>query len=450
MLELAKTTHSLKMELQHARAAKCENVITKSALQIRKEIKKQDSSQVWPPNVKQDKTIIPETLTQFLQTLLSGDSECTNPSDRVQRLVSSYGSDLVFAVTCGKIKPPKHILLPFAIKSLTGNIELIHTLNRFGHSVSYSQVEEIDTALCLQKMELSRDDIPLPGNIYPGVFTTLAWDNIDRLEETISGEGTSHRVNGIAVQTTFIGPTLQRVMPVVTKSKKRSISPAPVMLPTYNAGQHVGPPITQSVDANTTRQVHHAKTKNLIWLLARIAVLEAQAISSWTGFNIQIRDDVTVVQDTVGYLPTINAPATEMTTVHEVLNQTLHIMESLQLNQIVCVFDQALYAKAAEIVWKHDKFKNIIIRMGVFHTICNLLSIIGKRFQDAGLRDLCVESGVIAEGSISDVMEGRKYNRAVRMHKVKSAFLVLPEGVPIQDMIITNKLPLWQGYHIKT
>ena len=122
--------------------------------------------------------------------------------------------------------------------------------------------------------------------------------------------------------------------------------------------------------------------------------------------------------DTVGYLPTINAPATELSTVHEVLNQTVSIMESLQLKSIVCVFDQALYSKAAEIVWKHEKFKNIVIRMGVFHTICNLLSIIGKRFQDAGLRDMCVESGVVAEGSVAGVMEGRKYNRAVRLHKV--------------------------------
>ncbi|KAG0716542.1 hypothetical protein GWK47_009438 [Chionoecetes opilio] len=56
--------------------------------------------------------------------------------------------------------------------------------------------------------------------------------------------------------------------------------------------------------------------------------------------------------------------------------------------------------------------------MGVFHTICNLLSTIGKRFQDAGLRDLCVESGVIAEGSVSGVMDGRRYNRAVRLHKL--------------------------------
>ena len=56
--------------------------------------------------------------------------------------------------------------------------------------------------------------------------------------------------------------------------------------------------------------------------------------------------------------------------------------------------------------------------MGAFHTICTLLGIIGKWFQDAGLRDLCVESQVIAEGSVSGVMEGRKYNRAVRLHKL--------------------------------
>ena len=56
--------------------------------------------------------------------------------------------------------------------------------------------------------------------------------------------------------------------------------------------------------------------------------------------------------------------------------------------------------------------------MGAFHTICNLLSTIGKRFQDACLRDLSVESGVIAEGSITAFLEGRKYNRAVRLHNI--------------------------------
>ena len=56
--------------------------------------------------------------------------------------------------------------------------------------------------------------------------------------------------------------------------------------------------------------------------------------------------------------------------------------------------------------------------MGAFHTICTFLSILGKRFGDAGLRDVCVEAEEVAEGSIGQVLEGRHYNRAVRMHKL--------------------------------
>ena len=48
----------------------------------------------------------------------------------------------------------------------------------------------------------------------------------------------------------------------------------------------------------------------------------------------------------------------------------------------------------------------------------DLMSTIGKWFQDAGLRYLCIESVVVAEGSASGVMENRKYKRAVRIHKL--------------------------------
>lgn len=143
-------------------------------------------------------------------------------------------------------------------------------------------------------------------------------------------------------------------------------------------------------------------------------------VCGWTGFNIIARDKLAVNQDTEGYLPTINAPAAAMmSTVNEVLTQVLKIKESLGLKEIVCVFDQALHAKAADITWKHpDKFQPIILRMGVFHNICNFLGIIGKRFLDAGLRDLAVESEVIAEGSVDRVLNGQLYNRGVRLHKL--------------------------------
>ena len=121
----------------------------------------------------------------------------------------------------------------------------------------------------------------------------------------------------------------------------------------------------------------------------------------------------------MGYLPTINAPATNMSTVYQVLTKSLQIKDTLNLQSIVVVFDQALYAKATEIKWKHrEQFKDLVLRMGVFHTICTFLSEIGKRFQDAGLRDVIIESGVIAEGSVSGVLEDRTYNRSIRCHKL--------------------------------
>ena len=134
-------------------------------------------------------------------------------------------------------------------------------------------------------------------------------------------------------------------------------------------------------------------------------------VPSWTGLNIKLQNELLVQKDNIGYLPTINAPATAMSTVYEVLMQSLQIMTNCKLSNIVCVFDKALYAKATESAWKHQElFKSIVLCMGEFHTICNLLATIGKQFQDAGLKELCVESGVIAEGSIQGVMNGWHYN----------------------------------------
>ena len=106
-----------------------------------------------------------------------------------------------------------------------------------------------------------------------------------------------------------------------------------------------------------------------------------------------------------------------MSTVFEVLCQSLNIKDSLKLNAIVFVFDQALYAKAAEIKWKHSKhFGDIILMiiMGAFYTICKLLGIIRKRSRDADLRYLCVESQVIAEDSELGVLEGQRYTEPFR------------------------------------
>ena len=55
-------------------------------------------------------------------------------------------------------------------------------------------------------------------------------------------------------------------------------------------------------------------------------------------------DDIEIQTDTVEYLPIINAPATQMSTIQEILRQCNVIREKMDINNIVLVCDQAIYA----------------------------------------------------------------------------------------------------------
>ena len=137
---------------------------------------------------------------------------------------------------------------------------------------------------------------------------TLARGNIDRLEETLSGEGTSHRVNGIAVQARHFGPQLPPDPSTqIVKTKKRSVEALDAeYLPIYSTGERCGP---------RSRRF----CRSYLWVLVQLHADAKQKVSGWTGFNISVRNKVEFRQDSVMYLPTINAPATNMSTVHEVL-----------------------------------------------------------------------------------------------------------------------------------
>ena len=138
----------------------------------------------------------------------------------------------MYNATRGAIQTPKHFLLPYAVKTLTRNKEIIQFLCRLGHGRSYPQLEENDTALCLHKINLAENESTiLNTGLKSQVFTNLAWDNIDRLEETLSGKGTTHRVNGISVQTVA---NVEHEIPDIeilriSKSRQRKIN---VELPT--------------------------------------------------------------------------------------------------------------------------------------------------------------------------------------------------------------------------
>ena len=54
----------------------------------------------------------------------------------------------------------------------------------------------------------------------------------------------------------------------------------------------------------------------------------------------------------------------------------------------------------------------INLRMGGFHAACIFMGVIGKRFSDAGLKDLIIESGLLGEDSAQQVLKGKQRENA--------------------------------------
>ena len=184
---------------------------------------------------------IPNLLQHFLSYLLHG---LAKPSLKT----SSIGQYIIYCVHNGQFINSKHILLPFAIKSMTGNVELIKIINRLGHEISYTKLAEVDTAYAIQK--ISTNSGLIPEEIQSYQQASMVYDNIDCLEETLSGAGTTHRVNGIVIQKPFIGPKLPQNLIDIPKTKQRRVYVEPLQLPVYNAGIRPEAPVLPNMNIN--------------------------------------------------------------------------------------------------------------------------------------------------------------------------------------------------------
>lgn len=159
------------------------------------------------------------------------------------------------------------------------------SINKLGHGISYSQLEENDTALCLQKKASDLNSrVSLPSSINPYVFTNLAWDNVDRLEETLSGKGTSHRVNGIVIQPRVFGTDPPpKKLPAIGRSKQRTlqVDHQTQDLDMYISGPRDGPhPLMTKNDfmADGKKAAKSSQNKNMLWIVERQQDTENQEV----------------------------------------------------------------------------------------------------------------------------------------------------------------------------
>ena len=119
------------------------------ALILLEEINKSEKKQL-PENLKiediqKSEVDIPELLKLSFQNIIGEPDSRRWASNLKQIGTKSISEDVVFAATSGLIKPQKHLMLGFALRSLTGSRQIVEIMNRLGHCISYHTIEEIKT-----------------------------------------------------------------------------------------------------------------------------------------------------------------------------------------------------------------------------------------------------------------------------------------------------------------
>ena len=356
----------------------------------------------WPPSpseicIKSTEKIIPSSLAAFLSWLLGFTTDVSinaysSLPEKKYLKVLSIAQDIIYVCSNGTKHTPKSISLGMAVRQITGSHQLTKILNGFGNSVSYSTVLSLDTALAAQNMDTT---VTITKGITSNKFTMLVWDNIDFLEETPSGAGTTHMGNGIIIQHVKPDdpsppPTLQAS---TVKKSLRSLKAPQEHLSPYILGRKESPKLYNTnanvdinINANEESIIASQRQEFLYILCKHFCTNGAKLLPGWTGFNT-ITSSKPRSLSKVAYLPVVDAAVTELSTMNAILKRSASIVDKLNLKYIVLIFDDALYSKAQQIRWKSEEFlSKFIIRLGDFHTCMSFASAIACRFREAGLQ----------------------------------------------------------------
>lgn len=170
----------------------------KAALHLRREILSVERRPL-PENLDRSHILsgecdIPENLKTFLRYLLIGSK--SKPENLKNIKIDSLAHDIIYNVTNGTVKPSKHLELGLTAKTLTGSKRVITLLNKFGHSISYSLAEELETEPTYSSLS-TEGILPREVTCTENRVCALAFDGYDRYLEIQTGKNPLHDTVGI-------------------------------------------------------------------------------------------------------------------------------------------------------------------------------------------------------------------------------------------------------------
>ena len=133
---------------------------------------------------------------------------------------------------------------------------------------------------------------------------------------------------------------------------------------------------------------------NFTWVIYRDidGSMDSQAVPSWAGWLSQTAIEKHCATSKVEYMAPLNESINDNSTVQYILEQSLKASGEVDQEYAIVTFDQVVAKKAYALVWQYsDQFSKILVRIGVFHTICSLFGMVGKMMGGSGFAEIIIE-----------------------------------------------------------
>ena len=130
---------------------------------------------------------------------------------------------------------------------------------------------------------------------------------------------------------------------------------------------------------------------------------ENQSVSGWAGWSsVTGKSDYgdSRSKSTVDYIVPVHKPIIENATVQQHIRLWQQVSKEVNQEVTIITFALAVAMQWYSIAWQsQEEFRNVLVRIWVFHTICSHLEILGKMMTGLGFEDIVTETRICASGS---------------------------------------------------
>ena len=343
-------------------------------------------------------SFLPESLVLLLDTVLVGkDKKCK---------IASIGQAIMQAARPRALIAPLQLGLGVQMHHHFGSRFLVDSLHRHGFCCSYSEVQAYERSAAIKDgVELSIPD----GE----TLVQYVADNVDHNIRTIDGRNTFHGMRIIATIT-----PRNTARPSIFIPRRCNMSSDEIAaIGAINIKQYN---IASSLQLNIrydqllpTEIVDPTSNLDLLW---QVSWLLNPRRPSWSGTMQSCHQGEYPGKSSVIFLPMIELDPSNVTCVYSTLDFVSRHARRYDVTPIL-TFDQPLWWKATCIIKGEptdSPLRQIILRLGAFHTEMSFLGSIGHLMRGSGLQEAL--ELIYADNVVPHMLSGKAISRAVRGH----------------------------------